>query len=500
MIYDGIYKRYCEKGKFADSVFEEMFTEFRTDPDRLEGDFHELDILLVKYLYTVMPPEIVREINERNDRLWEEWQLELNGKKIMLMCFKYRKIYNYQRQATSILDIHNLVYYGDAHMDSWLRAVKDIIYHSHDCAAFKIDSTEKGQDNMRFFRDKVYKLMKQSNKMKRWIVDYEKALPTNDPQVNTLEWLLSAMQKQIDLDLHFSNGDYNYSRLEALDPRTKEEKKKAKGKGKGKEKTKDAAPSTVEEEEEVKSPKKTKQQKGKSKGKGEDPPPAAPAEPEAKAKAKAKAKAEAKQKASKAVNANKGTERSRNLPPILLTHKTENGKEVLHNLQNECGYLAHSGVGKCEALEDHNCNFSHNYNLSKANKKKVPKPPGLDAYLKRIKNGERAYTPRGERSASRTSNNSNGSGKEEKKKKKGKGNGKGRLQSNGGKKQYGIYYNKVCEEKNWCVDYCFGNCTKTEGTKGHDNLHHVEHEVVKKEVEKRRAAAKADGVKPDGSK
>ena len=118
MIYDGIYKRYCEKGKFADSVFEEMFKEFRTAPDRLEGDFQELDILLVKYLYTVMPPEIVREINERNDRLWEECQLELNGKQIMLMCFKYRKIYNYQRQATSILDIHNLVYYGDAHMVS----------------------------------------------------------------------------------------------------------------------------------------------------------------------------------------------------------------------------------------------------------------------------------------------------------------------------------------------------------------------------------------------
>ena len=158
IVYEGIYQRYCEKGKFADNVFEEMFKEFRTNPNQLEGDFHELDILLVKYLYTVMPPEIVREINERNDRLWEECQLELNGKQIMLMCFKYRKIYNYQRQATSILDIHNLVYYGDSHMDAWLRAVKDIIFHSHDIEAFKIDNSDKGQDSMRFFRDKVYKL------------------------------------------------------------------------------------------------------------------------------------------------------------------------------------------------------------------------------------------------------------------------------------------------------------------------------------------------------
>ena len=45
----------------------------------------------------------------------------------------------------------------------------------------------------------------------------------------------------------------------------------------------------------------------------------------------------------------------------------------------------------------------------------------------------------------------------------------------------------------------FGSCKKTEGTKGHDNLHHVEKDVVRKEVEKRRAAAKATGVKPDGS-
>ena len=40
---------------------------------------------------------------------------------------------------------------------------------------------------------------------------------------------------------------------------------------------------------------------------------------------------------------------------------------------------------------------------------------------------------------------------------------------------------------------------KTKGTKGHDNLHHVEKDVIKKEVEKRRAAAKARGVKPDGT-
>ena len=43
------------------------------------------------------------------------------------MCFKYRKFYNDQRQATSILDINALEYYGDNHMDAWLRAVKDIV-------------------------------------------------------------------------------------------------------------------------------------------------------------------------------------------------------------------------------------------------------------------------------------------------------------------------------------------------------------------------------------
>ena len=118
--------------------------------------------------------------------------------------------------------------------------------------------------------------------------------------------------------------------------------------------------------------------------------------------------------------------------------------------------------------------------------------------MKRIKNGERAYTPRGERSASKASNNSEGSGKEPKKK-KGKGKGKGSRSQSAGKKQYGVYYKDVCKEKNWCLDYCFGKCTKTEGTKGHDNLHHVENEIVKKEVEKRRAAAQASGVKPDGT-
>ena len=46
----------------------------------------------------------------------------------MLMCFKYQNIYNYYRQATSILDINALEYYGDKYMDAWFRDVKDIIF------------------------------------------------------------------------------------------------------------------------------------------------------------------------------------------------------------------------------------------------------------------------------------------------------------------------------------------------------------------------------------
>ena len=68
-----------------------------------------------------MPPEILREVNDRNKRMWEEFHLELNSKQMMLMCFKYHRIYNYQRQATSILDIRALDYYSDKYMDAWLR-------------------------------------------------------------------------------------------------------------------------------------------------------------------------------------------------------------------------------------------------------------------------------------------------------------------------------------------------------------------------------------------
>ena len=92
------------------------------------------------------------------------------------------------------------------------------------------------------------------------------------------------------------------------------------------------------------------------------------------------------------MNAKKGTLRSQKAPAILVKHKTKNGKEVILNLQNECGYLAHSGQGKCHALEEGKCSYSHNYDLSDANKKKVPKPPGLDEFLRRINAGERPYS------------------------------------------------------------------------------------------------------------
>ena len=72
-----IYVRYCEKGKFAEDVFNEMFSEFMTSTEHVDGDFHEIDLLLTKYLWTCMPAEIVREVNDRNERLWEELRLEL---------------------------------------------------------------------------------------------------------------------------------------------------------------------------------------------------------------------------------------------------------------------------------------------------------------------------------------------------------------------------------------------------------------------------------------
>ena len=72
-----------------------MFVEVTTNPNVIDGDFHEITLLLTMYLHSVMPSEILREVNARNERMWEEFHLELNSKQIMLMCFKYRKIYNY---------------------------------------------------------------------------------------------------------------------------------------------------------------------------------------------------------------------------------------------------------------------------------------------------------------------------------------------------------------------------------------------------------------------
>ena len=132
----------------------------------------------------------------------------------------------------------------------------------------------------------------------------------------------------------------------------------------------------------------------------------------------------------------------------------------------------------------------------------------LKSFLERIKNGESPYTPPGE---SRANSKGSRGGSQDPKKDGGKGGksggkgGKGRERSTKRStsqkpvKTYGITWKQVCEEKHWCLQYCFGQCTKTEGTKGHDQLHHVERDIVKKEVEKRREAAKANGVKPDGT-
>ena len=59
MIYDGRYVRYCEKGMFAEDVFNTMFSEFMTNPNNVNGDFHEIELLLTKYLWSVMPPRLL---------------------------------------------------------------------------------------------------------------------------------------------------------------------------------------------------------------------------------------------------------------------------------------------------------------------------------------------------------------------------------------------------------------------------------------------------------
>ena len=136
-----------------------------------------------------------------------------------------------------------------------------------------------------------------------------------------------------------------------LDPRSKDEKKKSRDwKNRPSKDTKDFAPATAEEETKTRRRNRNRDRQKPPKGGEAD---AAPA-PAAKAKAepKAKAKAEAKPKAKDAVNAKKGTPRSQKAPPILVKHKTKNGKEVTLNVQNECGYLAHGGQGKCFAHEE----------------------------------------------------------------------------------------------------------------------------------------------------
>ena len=105
---------------------------------------------------------------------------------------------------------------------------------------------------------------------------------------------------------------------------------------------KDLAPAAVEEQE-PKGPKRRNRNRDRQNPNQDGEVDAAPAPggpkaaAKAKAEAKAKAKSEAKSKASKAVNAKKGTDRSQKAPPILVTHKTKHGKEVLLDLQNECG-------------------------------------------------------------------------------------------------------------------------------------------------------------------
>ena len=63
-----------------------------------------------------------------------------------------------------------------------------------------------------------------------------------------------------------------------------------------------------------------------------------------------------------------------------------------------------------------------------------------------------------------------------------------------------VFHGKTCARRRigaWNTPWV--RARKPKARKGHDNLNHVENDIVKKEVDKRRAAAKAKGVKPDGT-
>ena len=55
-------------------------------------------------------------------------------------------------QATSVYQIKEIWYWGDQFMRQFLTAIKKIIYNSDDTNKFKVDETEDGQKNEKFFQ------------------------------------------------------------------------------------------------------------------------------------------------------------------------------------------------------------------------------------------------------------------------------------------------------------------------------------------------------------
>ena len=76
--------------------------------------------------------------------------------------------------------IKEMWYWGDQFMTQVLTAIKKIIYNSDDTNKFKIDDTEDGRKNEIFFRQELYRILKESNstKLKYWLRKYEEDFHT----------------------------------------------------------------------------------------------------------------------------------------------------------------------------------------------------------------------------------------------------------------------------------------------------------------------------------
>ena len=86
-------------------------------------------------------------------------------------------------------------------MSQFLHTITQIIYSSDDTNKFKIDDTPDGKQNERFFRDELYRILResQSAKLKHWLWDYEKDFATQSGNCS-LQYLLDSIQEHINQD------------------------------------------------------------------------------------------------------------------------------------------------------------------------------------------------------------------------------------------------------------------------------------------------------------